>query len=227
MLTIPIFRRPFYELFLRTHQTLATATAYSLWRHLPSKEVSPLVYVYISAGLFSVLLLVQISLVVHRNGIFRYHLSRATITDCYGAVHLRIRHPKGLKIDSGQYINLWIPWMPFVSFWSFLQTHPFMVISWKPGKQDNIELFIKPRRGFTRKLLYHAANGHLRDPVVIFSGPHGKSIDMDDYESVLMVASGFGIAAHLSSLKKLIYGYNARLGRTRRIRVVWQIRNQG
>jgi len=101
-----------------------------------------------------------------------------------------------------------------------------MVISWKPGKQDNIELFIKPRRGFTRKLLYHAANGHLRDPVVIFSGPHGKSIDMDEYESVLMVASGFGIAAHLSSLKKLIYGYNARLGRTRRIRVVWQIRNQ-
>ncbi|PVH68529.1 hypothetical protein DL98DRAFT_599439 [Cadophora sp. DSE1049] len=60
----------------------------------------------------------------------------------------------------------------------------------------------------------------------MFSGPHGTSIAMDEYESVLMVASGFGIAAHLSSLKKLIYGYNARLGRTRRIRLVWQLRNQ-
>ncbi|CZT07745.1 related to FRE2 Ferric (and cupric) reductase [Rhynchosporium graminicola] len=212
LLTVPIFRRLSYELFLRTHQALATATAYSLWRHLPSKEAFPLVYVYISAGLFSVLLLVQIILIVHRNGIFRYHLSRATITDCHGAVHLRIRHQKGSKIDSGQYINLWIPWMPFVSFWSLLQTHPFMVISWTPGKQDTIELFVQPRRGLTRKLLYHAANGHLRNPVVIFSGPHGTSIAMDEYESVLMVASGFGIAAHLSSLKKLIYGYNARLG---------------
>ncbi|PVH67427.1 hypothetical protein DL98DRAFT_443624, partial [Cadophora sp. DSE1049] len=217
LLTVPIFRRLSYELFLRTHQALATATVYSLWRHLPSKEAFPLVYVYISAGLFSVLLLVQIILIVHRNGIFRYHLSRATITDCHGAVHLRIQHQKGLKIDSGQYINLWIPWMPFVSFWSFLQTHPFMVISWTPGKQDTIELFVKPRRGFTRKLLYHAMNDHLRNPVVMFSGPHGTSIAMDEYESVLMVASGFGIAAHLSSLKKLIYGYNARLGRTRRI----------
>ncbi|KAL5325409.1 hypothetical protein ACEPPN_006534 [Leptodophora sp. 'Broadleaf-Isolate-01'] len=202
------------------------ATIYSLWRHLPSKEAFPLAYVYISAGLFSVLLLVQIVLIVHRNGIFRYRLSRAIITDCYGAVHIRIQHQKGLKIDSGQYINLWIPWMPFVSFWSFLQTHPFIVISWTPGKQDTIELFVQPRRGFTRKLLYHAANGHLRSPVVMFSGPHGTSIAMDEYESVLMVASGFGIAAHLSSLKKLIYGYNARLGRTRRIRLVWQLRNQ-
>ncbi|KAH7393741.1 putative cell surface metalloreductase [Cadophora sp. MPI-SDFR-AT-0126] len=226
LLTIPIFRRLSYELFLRTHQVLATATVYSLWRHLPSKEAFPLVYVYLSAALFLLLLLLQMILIVQKNGIFRYHLSRATITDCHGAVHLRIQHQKGLKIDSGQYINLWIPWMPFVSFWSFLQTHPFMVISWTPGKQDTIELFVKPRRGFTRKLLYHAANGHLRNPVVMFSGPHGTSIAMDEYESVLMVASGFGIAAHLSSLKKLIYGYNARLGRTRRIRLVWQLRNQ-
>ncbi|KAH9203273.1 hypothetical protein DL95DRAFT_505089 [Leptodontidium sp. 2 PMI_412] len=226
LLTVPIFRRLSYELFLRTHQALATATVYSLWRHLPSKEAFPLVYVYLLAALFLVLLLAQIILIVRRNGIFRYHLSRATITDCHGAVHLRIQHQKGLEIDSGQYINLWIPWMPFISFWSFLQTHPFMVFSWAPGKQDTIELFVKPRRGITRKLLYHAANGHLMNPVVMFSGPHGTSIAMDEYESILMVASGFGIAAHLSSLKKLIYGYNARLGRTRRIRLVWQLRNQ-
>ena len=117
--------------------------------------------------------------------------------------------------------------MPFVSFWSFLQTHPFMVISWAPGEQDTIDLLIKPQRGLTQKLLYHAVNGHFINPVVMFSGPHGTDVAMDEYESVLMIASGFGITAHLSSLKKLIYGYNARLVRTRRIRLVWQMRDKG
>ena len=44
----------------------------------------------------------------------------------------------------------------------------------------------------------------------MFSGPHGTDVSMDEYESVLIVASGFGIAALLSHLKKLIYGYNPR-----------------
>jgi NAD(P)H-flavin reductase len=53
------------------------------------------------------------------------------------------------------------------------------------------------------------------------------ALAMDRYESVLMMASGFGIAALLPYLKKLIHDYNARVGRARRIRVVWQISNRG
>ncbi|CAG8974984.1 hypothetical protein HYALB_00011168 [Hymenoscyphus albidus] len=45
---------------------------------------------------------------------------------------------------------------------------------------------------------------------VLFSGPYGKSVPMEDCENILMVASGFGIAAHLPYLKQLIHGYNAR-----------------
>ncbi|KAH7310341.1 hypothetical protein BKA65DRAFT_413916, partial [Rhexocercosporidium sp. MPI-PUGE-AT-0058] len=94
------------------------------------------------------------------------------------------------------------------------------VISWILKKQDIIELFVKPRRGFTRKLLYYTANSYLRSSVVVFNGPHNISIVINEYESVLIIASGFGIAAYLFSLKKLIYNYKARLGRTRRIRLV-------
>jgi NAD(P)H-flavin reductase len=50
---------------------------------------------------------------------------------------------------------------------------------------------------------------------------------MDKYESVLMVASGFGIAALLPYIKKLIHGYNTRVGRARQIHVVWQISARG
>jgi hypothetical protein len=38
----------------------------------------------------------------------------------------------------------------------------------------------------------------------MFSGPHGTDVSMDKYKSVLMAASGFGIAAVLPHLKKLI-----------------------
>ncbi|KAH6710543.1 hypothetical protein BKA61DRAFT_488731, partial [Leptodontidium sp. MPI-SDFR-AT-0119] len=77
-----------------------------------------------------------------------------------------------------------------------------------------------PRRGFTQKLLYYITNSYFKSLIVIFSGPYSISIAINKYKSVLIVANRFGIAAHLSSLKKLIYDYNARLGRTRRIRLV-------
>jgi NAD(P)H-flavin reductase len=58
------------------------------------------------------------------------------------------------------------------------------------------------------------------NPLVLFSRPYGKSIPMDDYENILIVASSFGIIAHLLYLKQLIHGYNAREVRARRIHLV-------
>jgi NAD(P)H-flavin reductase len=95
---------------------------------------------------------------------------------------------------------------PSVSFWSFAQSHPFVVISWAVREQDSLDLFVEPRSGLTRELLNHAKNSHAIYPLVMFSGPHGRSISMEGYETVLMVASGFGIAAQLPYLKHLIHG---------------------
>ncbi|OBT55946.1 hypothetical protein VE04_03629, partial [Pseudogymnoascus sp. 24MN13] len=223
LLLFPPFRKPSYELFLRTHQALAVASAYAVWRHLPSDNPFPRVYVYVSAGLFSFMFVLQSGSVILRNGIFWHHLSRATITHESGALKVRLHLQKPLKVADGQYVNLWIP---SVSFWSFLQSHPFMVISWEPSEQKTLDLLIEPRRGLTQELLYHAKKGYTLNPIVMFSGPHGPHVSMDEHESVLMVASGFGIAALFSHLKRLIYGYNARLVRARRIHLVWQIRDK-
>lgn len=200
------------------------ASAYAVWRHLPSEKLFPRLYIYVSAGLLLSMFLLQSSNVIFRNGIFRHHLSRATITHDSGAVKIRLHLQKPLKVDDGQYVNLWIP---SVSFWSFLQSHPFMVISWEPKEQHTLDLLIEPQRGLTQDLLYHAKKGHTINPIIMFNGPYGPRVAMDEYESILMVASGFGIAAHLPHLKKLIYGYNARIVRARRIHLVWQIRDKG
>jgi len=168
--------------------------------------------------------IVQGGIIIYRNGVFRYSCARAHITHEYGAIRLRLQLQKPLHIEAGQYINLWIP---SVSFWSFLQSHPFVVISWAAKPQNHLDLFIKPRQGLTRELLDHAKNGFAINPLVLLSGPHGKSVPMNDYENILMVASDFGIAALLPYLKQLIHGYNARKVRARRIHLVWQVRDLG
>lgn len=220
---LPIFRSLSYELFLRSHQALSLLLTYAVWRHLPSEKTFPRGYIYISAGLFVATLLLQTGSIIFQNGLFRYHRSRAALTHDHGAIKVRMQLQRPLRIDAGKYINLWIP---AVSFGAFLQSHPFMVISWAPGKLHTIDLLIDPQRGLTRELLYHAKEGHAMNLLVVFSGPHGTSVAMDEYESIFMVASGFGIATHLPYLKRLIYGYNSRRVRARRIHLVWQIRHK-
>jgi hypothetical protein len=125
------------------------------------------------------------------------------------------------------------------------------------GKQQHLDLLIEPRRGCTRKLLdlgrvnkklldIWRANEQLhgketenesaeddivldglQSPLVLFSGPHGLSAPVGDYEAVLMIASGFVIASQLPYLKQLLYGYNACKTRNRRIRLVWQLETDG
>ncbi|KAL2066279.1 hypothetical protein VTL71DRAFT_2350 [Oculimacula yallundae] len=223
LLAFPIVRKLSYEVFLRTHQALSLLLTFAIWQHLPSDKNFPRGYIYISSGLYVAMLILQAGSVVFHNGIFRHHLSRAALTHDNGAVKIRLKLQEPLEIGPGTYINLWIP---AVSFGAFLQSHPFMVISWGSGKQHIIDLLIEPQRGLTRDLLYHAKRDNAADFLVIFSGPHGTSVPMDEYESILMVASGFGIATHLPYLKRLIYGYNSRRVQARRIHLVWQIRHK-
>jgi NAD(P)H-flavin reductase len=136
-----------------------------------------------------------------------------------------IHFQRPLKVETGRYINLW---MPSVSFWSFLQSRPFVVTSWAPGRRDTLDLFIEPRRGLTHELLKHAKNDIVARPrLVLFSGPHGTSVDIGKYEKIIMVANGFGIAAHLPYQRRLIHGYNSHEICIRRIHLVWQIQDIG
>ncbi|KUL81535.1 hypothetical protein ZTR_10661 [Talaromyces verruculosus] len=100
-----------------------------------------------------------------------------------------------------------------------------MVTSWSHSAQEALDILIQPRRGFSRELLNHAraapqGSASLRALII---GPHGMSENVDRYESVVLVASGFGIAAVIPYLKKLVYSYNTSTSRTRRVHLVWEI----
>lgn len=211
-------------MFLRSHQALAVLLIYSLWRHVPSQSTVARACLYVAISIFSMVSLVQGALIAFRNGLFTHRRARADISHCSGSVRVRIHLEKPVVTLPGQYIKLWIP---SVSFWAFAQSHPFVVTSWADGPQKALELFIEPRRGLTRELVLHADSPHSLSPLVLVSGPHGRSEAVDKYESVLMVASGFGIAALLPYLKRLIHGHNARVVRTRRIHVIWEFDDIG
>lgn len=106
-----------------------------------------------------------------------------------------------------------------------------MVASCADGEQTTLELLIEPQKGLTSKYLRNSINisglasADLR--LALFSGPHGLSAPLADFETVLLVASGLGIATQLPYLRHLIRGYNDFQVRIRRIHLVWQLDNLG
>ena len=164
----------------------------------------------------------QFSNLWYRNVSSRRGFPRARVTKISNGIKVTIMFPFRLHIKPGQYINLWIP---SISFRSFLQSHPFVVASCTDGEQTILELLIGPQKGLTFKFLRismgvpGSVSADLR--LALFSGPHGLSAPLADFETVLLVASGFGIATQLPYLRHLIRGYNDFQVRTRRIHLVW------
>jgi predicted ferric reductase len=246
LLSLPFFRRLSYEVFLRLHQTLAVVCAYATWRHLEPEAVFPRLVISVLAITFASMLLVQSALLLYHNKAMGAGLSRAQIVRSGGAIRIRLHLSRHIKVEAGQYIGLWIP---AIGFWSSLQSHPFTVVTWSEGKQKHLDLLVERRGGWTRKLseLRSAGDESLGSKeqveaeegeedvifegvpsyLALFTGPHGISAPASDYETVVMVASGFGIASQLSYLKQLLYGYNAHKSRNRRIHLVWQIDEEG
>lgn len=225
MLCCLIFRSRWYELFLRAHQSLAITSVIGVWIHVAPQSLLPRVHVYILVGIAGLSAVLLGVIVIVRNGVFRHRLPRVDITHSKGAVLVRVMLSRPIHVKAGQYISLWV-FMPSTSFHSLVQYHPFAIASWSDGPLHTLDLLIEPRDGFTRHLLRRSQIR--QDPCyALFSGPHGKSIPVGDYEVVLMVASGYGIATQLSYLKQLLHMYNSRKARCRRIHLVWTLKTLG
>jgi NAD(P)H-flavin reductase len=101
-------------------------------------------------------------------------------------------------------------------------------------------LLIEVRTGFTQRLrrIGRGSVGHtdksssilsryIQAPVhfypIYFSGPHGRTVHVDEYGTVLLVASDMGIASQLPYLAQLIRNYNNGRSCTRRVYLVWEL----
>lgn len=138
-----------YEFFLCIHQALMFLIEYVLWRHLSSKSFINQICLYVSTEIFDFTFVIQLFVTLYQNNVFQERLSRAVIikTDDDFKISLII-HDK-LKVDSEQYINLWIS---SISFWFFLQSHSFIVASYEKGEQTTLNLLINSQKEFIFKL---------------------------------------------------------------------------
>ncbi|GKT61192.1 FAD-binding domain-containing protein [Colletotrichum tofieldiae] len=216
----PFFRRRIYELCLRTHQALAALAAVGIALHLLSIAGRFRLWVCIYLAVTTLAVLVQGCLMAFRNKAMGQTFGRAYIDHVTGTVQVSIKLSRPLKFQAGQYLLLWIPRV------RLFECHPFVVTSWAEAEQSIVDLFIKPRRGFTSSLVRYS-HGHVVPRLALLSGPHGVSVPVWDYEAVLMVATDHGISAQAPYLKKLVYGYNHCRGRTRQIHLIWQVTNLG
>jgi predicted ferric reductase len=128
--------------------------------------------------------------------------------------------PRKWRVRAGQYIFLSIPKLGVLTG---LRGHPFMITWWDLGRKGlTISLLVKSRTGFTGELDRHT-NKELR---AFIDGPYGIQHKFGEYGTVIMFATGIGIAGHIPYIKDLISGYNNCEVRTRRIILVWQINKE-
>lgn len=234
----PVARRVWHEVSVRLHQILAVACILAAWFHLEPEALFSRIGISALVAVFASVLLLQCAYLVyqnvHWNSVSGTWLSRAYLISDGDAVRVRLHLSRHLKIEAGQYIGLCIP---AVGFWSSLQSHPFTVVRWENEEQTGLDLLVEPRSGWTRKLLELAdADAKLRPAEVdinqlpshlaLFTGPHGRSVPVADYETVLLISSGFGICSQLPYLRLLLHSDNACKTRGRRIHVIWQPERQ-
>ncbi|BDD54401.1 hypothetical protein MAP00_000021 [Monascus purpureus] len=226
-------RRWSFEVFLRGHQILTATFVYGTVRHLSNENASSKLYLWVALGILGLTTCLQLVILLYRNGLFAGRgAPRALVSFTFKktkedklvvtASQVRVLLPRPVQVEAGQYINLWIP---SVGLWAWTQTHPFTVTSWSRHRQDAMELLVQPRHGLSADLTRHAsvATETSVSYMALFTGPHGTTEDVSKYENALLIASGFGIAAVIPYLKKMIYGYNTCTSQIRRLHLVWQV----
>ncbi|CAG8364277.1 unnamed protein product [Penicillium salamii] len=231
LLSLPVIRRLSYEIFLRLHQALSILGLYGIWRHVSDKSRFPRLYVYVTVGIFGCTSILQFATILYRNGVLSHRGSPRAIITCKSAatiqntsIKIRLTLPRPVKIMPGQYVNIWLP---SVSLLSWLQTHPLTVTSWSCEKQDILELLIYPQHGQSVSLFQQVRaieSGGSLSLMALYSGPHGISEQVNDYENVILIASGPGLVAVIPYVAMLIHGYNTCTMHVRRIHLIWQVK---
>jgi predicted ferric reductase len=208
----------------------------AIYLHSPSKELlaSPIVYLLAAICVNIIAASLRLWQILYRNVKYKAPLNRVTVqTVLYktssrdiplsDAVHVHIRLSRPWRPQAGQYVYLSIPG---ASRTSFMQSHPFFVAWWyQVAGEDVIVLIIEKRKGFTRDLFHYATNDiDLQSGMrAIVEGPYGKELDLETYDTVLLFATGMGIAGQLSYVTQLLERYHSCGVTDRRIALFWEL----
>lgn len=214
--------RMIYELAQVLVHVLAMVALYALWQHIRAGFGRNLIMGIAIA--WAAIMFCATARILYRNVDLRFRRtkSRASIqvSRRNATVVLSIPLTRGWTVRPGQYVLLAVPTASRVA----ILPHPFMVTSWDADHSNralSIDLLIATRRGFTRDL--RRLEGSTVPIRAWVDGPYGGSCgDLDSFCTVILVASGLGIAAQLPYMKEIVRRSLRRESSTTELCLFWQ-----
>ncbi|KAH6664015.1 hypothetical protein B0J14DRAFT_682547, partial [Halenospora varia] len=223
--SVRLVRRALYEWFLNFHLLFSIVVLIAIWRHLSSKKSVELLF-RIGIGLWTIATAVYWIFFAFRNLVFGRPFATAvarrlsnrdledhSLVDLSTILQVDVTVPRPWHVKAGQFVFLSIPKL---GIFTRLRGHPFMISWWERDQKGlTITLLVKSRAGFTAELDRHR-NQCLR---AFIDRPFGVRHDFRECGTVIMIATGIGIAGHIPYIKELVSRYNNCEVKTRRIRL--------
>ena len=198
-------RRLAYELFLKLHSLASVTLLISLWLHVNSST-----YITAAMAVASSLFLLQ-TVAFYANLVYRNIGSglscRVSSKRYEQVVRIEVTLKRAWDSKSGQFLYLYLPRMRSLDFGIF-ESHPFM-IAWdytEPNQTvtKKVVLLAQPSNGFTKQLLKDFDN-----TFTILDGSYGNDLySLKNYDTVLFMANGIGLAGVLMCIRHLIIAHN-------------------
>lgn len=134
-------------------------------------------------------------------------------------------------MTAGQFVQLCIPG---VTSWSFVQTHPFMICWWEDDREGtaiSVNLLIAGRRAnsLTNRLVKTFCDPHRQSTpfTAWIDGPFDTPSTFCGHGTVVLLATGIGIAAQLPHIKSIIRACSSYESKTRRLCLIWELDDEG
>jgi predicted ferric reductase len=231
LLSFVLFRRRLYEFFLQVHAIASIALLVFLWLHIRGLNTYVLVCLSTAAFLFVLQKILWTIHCLYRN-IGSGPRCQASVTRYSSDNHneevyqVRVDIKRPWNVVPGQFVYLSLPRARSLGLGLF-ESHPFMVV-WaienEGGQLKSIVLLVRSCRGFTRRLRLAQAK-----TTAIIDGPYGgtEAHELANYDKILLMSSGVGIAAHLHMTRYLLLAHNRQTARVRRLTVLWFLETSG
>ena len=234
---MPLLRPRFSAFYSLIHRATALAIIISLWFHTMSANRIIIKTYIISAGSilvgFSTLYLIIFLLNNYKCAPIELEVKVFGGTDGEPSMDTELGvedHNTGQKhitlitkfsghinARAGQHVLLYVP-----SLTGF-QSHALPICWWAQDPRMSLDFLIEPEHQLARALT-RSPRSQTR---AYFTGPHGHATDMDEYRSVALIATGYGISAQLSHVKQLVEARDNGTSRTRQIHLIWQFDSWG
>lgn len=217
-------RRILYETFLKLHLIISVGVIVCLWLQTTRVLDFHTICLFLVTGLWFLEKLIWLGLVVFDRVRKFDQIKIIPIQENANSdvTMIQVRSQRPRKITHGQYIFIAIPSIPHTMI-GRLQAHPYM-IAWeqKDDSSQILTLLIAHRAGLSRMIKLCKNDTRIR-----VDGPYGGTESLEQFDKVLFVASGIGVAAHLLTIRHLVQTHNDKTSRVRRLSLLWFLETDG